>query len=31
MFFPELWTEQEKTEWGKPAIEDMVTFKSAKQ
>ncbi len=27
MFFPELWTEQEKLEWGKPAIDAMVTFK----
>ncbi len=28
MFFPELWSERDKLEWGKPAIEDMVTFNS---
>jgi tryptophan 2,3-dioxygenase len=27
MFFPELWTDQEKLEWGKPAVDAMVTFK----
>lgn len=29
MFFPELWTEQEKLEWGKPAIEDLGIMKNA--
>ena len=29
MYFPELWTAEEKLEWGKPALEDMVTFKGA--